>query len=86
MAQWRKWLLFAVGIMMLTIFFGGIVLFPDAPVHECNSLTGYCGKQGQIRTAADFHWFQVWQVTLFAVWVPGSIAIWFLKYFKRGHP
>jgi hypothetical protein len=67
---------------MLAIFFGGIALYPDAPLHECSGISGYCGKQGQPHTAADYHRFMVWQTALFVTWPIGFIAIAILKWIK----
>ena len=51
-----------VAIMLASIamiwFVGGFVLFPDMPIHPCG--VGYCGKQGQPRTALDFERYRIW--------------------------
>ena len=47
-------------------FIGGMVLFPDAPIHQCG--LGYCGKQGQAHTKQDFEAFQLWENFMMVGW------------------
>ena len=76
-----------VGVM-LTWFFGGILLYSDAPIHLCNPRAnylytvhpdGYCGKQGQPHTALDFQRFTLWQDVLFWLWPLGMCALIILR-------
>ena len=66
-----------IAIGMAIVFFYGIARFPDAPIHEC--ATGFCGKQGQAHTIADYHAFSVWQTTIFIVWPIGLIFLTLLQ-------
>ncbi len=78
------WLGRAVLAVMAVYFFGGLAMFPDAPIHRCeegrnyayaNHPGGFCGKQGQAHTAADFRRFEVWQNNLFWLWAIGMPTI-----------
>src|SRR5579862_5283819 len=73
-------------IMAAVFFYGG--RFPDAPIHPCvegrNYLIkyhpdGYCGKQGQPRTADEYHAFEIWSKTMMIVWPLGIGALIFLR-------
>ncbi|HEV2162533.1 MAG TPA: hypothetical protein VGR52_09925 [Stellaceae bacterium] len=65
-----------VVLVMFATFGYGLVLFPDAPLKRCVGAhaSGYCGKNGQLYTAADYATFTTWQTTLFIVW-PVGLAI-----------
>lgn len=88
----RRVLIWFVGVIMAIWFFGGFLLFPDAPIGPCGPNTrylysnhpfGYCGKQGQSHTATDFHRFTIWQDTLIFLWPLGLGALFLLN---RGLP
>jgi len=73
-----------VGCIMAIWFFGGLFLFPDAPIDRCQPEThylysthpyGYCGKQGQSHSAADFDRFNIWQDILLFLWPLGMGAL-----------
>jgi hypothetical protein len=77
-------LISVIGMIMVVWFVGGLLLFPDAPIHLCDPSTqyfyhdhpfGYCGKQGQSHTTVDFHRFQVWETALLCLWPSGMLAI-----------
>ena len=55
---------------------GGLVLFPDGPIHACAS--GYCGKQGQPRTLQDFGRYRIWEGGLGFGWPGVMLAAWWL--------
>lgn len=95
----RKLLMSLIAVVMLTWFFSGIVRFPDSPIHPCrtdpghlyvNSQSAYCGKQGQARTLSDFRLFQLWEVGVSSMWLPGMIVLvalgWGLPQGKRWTP
>ncbi len=76
-------------VFMCAWFFGGsFVLFPDSPIEKCDSNAdyyykvhpdGYCGKQGQDHTEADFRRFNIWEHTLLVVWPLGIGLVWLLQ-------
>jgi hypothetical protein len=68
-------LTYVIATAMVAIFFYGAVRLRDAPIHEC--ATGYCGKQGQPHTVADYRAFSAWQTTFFIVWPLGLAALYF---------
>jgi hypothetical protein len=70
-------LTYVIVIGMGTIFLYGAVRFRNAPIHEC--ATGYCGKQGQPHTVADYRAFSVWETTFFIVWPLGLAVLYFLQ-------
>ena len=58
-------------------FFLGVGRFRDGPIHPCEKDVqylyhyhpyGYCGKQGQSHTAADFEHYQEWEDVIFVLW------------------
>lgn len=70
---------------MLTWFFAGFIMYPDAPIRFCSEngtpcVTATCqpdsyyGKGGRVHSAADFHRFQIWQDGLFVIWPIGIVA------------
>ena len=84
----RQLLTYLIMGAMLSWFAWGMIKFPDAPIHLCDSATdylypdhpmGFCGKQGQSHTAEDFRLFDMWQRTLLWVWVPGLAAVALLR-------
>ncbi|KJC35881.1 hypothetical protein UP09_32435 [Bradyrhizobium sp. LTSP885] len=70
-------LTYVIAIVMGAVFFYGMVRFPDAPLHEC--ATGFCGKQGQPHTIADYRAFNAWQTTLFVIWPFGLVSLYLLQ-------
>jgi hypothetical protein len=76
----RSWRRLATGLLvtvMFTWFFGGLLLFPDAPIKPCGN--SYCGKQGQHRSQIDYIRFSEWQNTLFILWPLGMGALFLLR-------
>jgi hypothetical protein len=65
---------FAIGVAW---FFGGIILFPDAPIQRCG--TGYCGKQHQAHTQRDLEHFNIWENGLMFGWPLMIVAAWWLQ-------
>jgi hypothetical protein len=63
---------------MLATFGYGIVRFPDGPIHPC-AKHGYCGKQGQPHSQADFKAFDHWESALKWGWLPGMAALYLLN-------
>jgi hypothetical protein len=61
-------------------FVYGLIRYPDLPIRECPS--GYCGKQGQPRTAAEYRAFNTWQITLMIGFPIGIAAMLFLQHKK----
>jgi hypothetical protein len=57
------------------MYFVGVTIYPDAPLHECAPPSGYCGKAGQDRTAADYYGFMVWRISVILTLVVGLIGI-----------
>ena len=77
MSNVRKLAAGTIVVLMLGFFFYGVARFPDAPIHSCQA-HGYCGKQGQPHTYADFKAFEFWQTTCFSIWPVGLIALFLL--------
>ncbi len=71
---------------MGVLFCYGWFRYPDGPLHPCTGPTGYCGKQGQPHTFAEYQAFELWQTTLFVVWPVGMLALFLLnrKKSRRG--
>ena len=64
--QKTRSLSYCIGLVMVVLFVYGLIRYPDLPIRECPS--GYCGRQGQPHTAAEYNAFKIWQTTLFIVW------------------
>ena len=62
---------------VVVLFVYGLIRYPDLPIRECPS--GYCGKQGQPHTAAEYRAFNAWQITLMIGWPIGIAALLFLQ-------
>ena len=65
---------------LLTYIIGLVFRYPDLPIRECPS--GYCGKEGQPHTAAEYRAFNAWQITLMIGWPIGIAAMLFLQHEK----
>jgi predicted secreted protein len=72
-----------IAMIMAAWFIGGIALHPDG-VQRCDQNIdyyyayhpfGYCGKQGQSHTEAEFRQFEIWRTVLFCLWPLGLAAI-----------
>jgi len=74
---WRRSVSIVVMVVMGVWFFGGMYLYPDAPLHVCAE-HGYCGKQGQPHTQKEFEDFTVWENALQWGWPIGMIALFLL--------
>ena len=72
---------YCIGLVMVVLFVYGLIRYPDLPIRECPS--GYCGRQGQPHTAAEYNAFSIWQTTLFIVWPVGMLIMLLLQ---RGKP
>ena len=72
---------YLIGLVMIVLFVYGLIRYPDLPIRECPS--GYCGRQGQPHTAAEYNAFSIWQTTLFIVWPIGMLIMLLLQ---RGKP
>jgi hypothetical protein len=70
-------LAYTIGLALVVLFVYGLIRYPDLPIRECPS--GYCGKQGQPHTAAEYHAFNAWQITLMIVWPIGIAVMLFLQ-------
>ena len=88
----RKTLTALIATVMFTWFFGGLALYPDAPIHQCGPSTnylyqlhpdGYCGKQGQPHNAHDYAHFRVWEGVLGWLYPIGIGALALLQMEKR---
>src|SRR6266576_5940636 len=64
---------YCIGLVMVVLFVYGLIRYPDLPIRECPS--GYCGRQGQPHTAAEYNAFKIWQTTLFIVWPIGMLIM-----------
>jgi hypothetical protein len=78
---WRRVITALLGSVMLAWFFGGMYLYPDAPLHPCAS-NGFCGKQGQPHSRLEFEHFMMWQSTLTWLWPTGMIVLAMLNWEK----
>jgi hypothetical protein len=67
----------AVSNRVVVLFVYGLIRYPDLPIRECPS--GYCGKQGQPHTAAEYSAFNAWQIALMIGWPIGIAALLFLQ-------
>src|SRR5258707_15532677 len=79
--QKTRSLSYCIGLVMVVLFVYGLIRYPDLPIRECPS--GYCGRQGQPHTAAEYNAFKIWQTTLFIVWPIGMLTLLLLQ---RGGP
>ena len=95
MKRLRKVLMIGVVTIMFSAGGYGLVRFPDSPIHKCGAEAnylyrvhpyGYCGKQGQSRTAADYASFERWQNTMFVIWPVGLLALAVLQILTRRFP
>ncbi len=68
-----------IGLTMVTIFFYGWFRYPDAPLHACGGAMGFCGKQGQPHSLAEYRAFMVWQTSLLIIWPSGMMASFLLN-------
>jgi hypothetical protein len=84
----------AAGILITLIAISGVFLvrFPDGPVHRCiagrhylyeQHPDGFCGKQGQARTEADYAAFKHWGTTLELAWPLGMLLLLSLDRYGR---
>lgn len=71
-----------IGAIMLVTFAYGLVFFPDGPLHECAE-HGYCGKQGQPHTVAEYSAYLTWERAILIVWPLGFLALYFLDRNKQ---
>ena len=81
MNGWRKWLGTIIMVFMAIEFVYGMVRFFDGPLHEC--ATGFCGKQGQPHTAAEYHAYMIWQTVMLITWPLGMLTLLLLGRFIR---
>ena len=72
-----QFLAYIIGLVMVVLFVYGLIRYPDLPIRECAS--GYCGKQGQPHTAAEYRAFNAWRITLVIGWPIGIAALLFLQ-------
>jgi hypothetical protein len=63
-----------VACAMLVVFFYGAIRFSDGPIHQCAE-HGFCGKQQQPHSLADYQAFITWQDTLFIIWPIGMVLL-----------
>lgn len=80
---WTDVLGAAIALIMGSLFFYGWFRYPDAPIYKCSGGVGYCGKQGQPHSRADYQAFELWQTVLFILWPVGMLAMFFLGRGKR---
>jgi hypothetical protein len=73
-------LTYIIGVVMVVLFAYGLIRYPDLPIRECSS--GYCGRQGQSHTSAEYRAFNAWQITLMIGWPIGMAAMLFLQHEK----
>jgi hypothetical protein len=71
---------YIIGLVIVALFVYGLIRYPDLPIRECPS--GYCGRQGQPRTAAEYRAFNAWQITLMIGFPIGIAAMLFLQHKK----
>jgi hypothetical protein len=77
-----KWLAAVqIGVMapLVAVFVYGMIFFSDGPIRPCE--TGFCGKGGTVRTAADYHDFMVWEHTMLVTWgigLPIHFGLWWI--------
>src|SRR6476620_9007383 len=75
--QKTRSLSYCIALVMVVLFVYGLIRYPDLPIRECPS--GYCGRQGQPHTAAEYNAFSRWQTTLFIVWPIGMLTLLLLQ-------
>jgi hypothetical protein len=75
---WRGLASASVALIMFLVFYYGVFVYPDSPIDPCSGPTGYCGKQGQPHSLAEYQDFAHWQTTLSIVWPVGMLALAFL--------
>jgi hypothetical protein len=59
-----------VGVMA-PLFIYGFVAFPDGPIELCQNVVGFCGKQGQKHSEADYRAYNAWETAMLFVWPTG---------------
>jgi len=74
MQRLRKIFSTIVMAYMILLFSYGLLRYPDAPIHPCGT-SGFCGKQGQPHTEADYRQFLVWDSLLAWTWMPGLLVL-----------
>ncbi len=83
-----KTLLALLGVVWAAWFVGGVIVFPDGPLHRCTPYEtykfsyqpySYCGKQGQSRSEVDFRNYEVWQISVFLLPAAGMITAGLLR-------
>ena len=79
--EWNRLAEIAIVAIMFVSFFYGIIRFPDGPLHPC--ATGYCGKQGQFRTASDYSHYELWSHSILIIWPAGMLGLWLLRRGQR---
>lgn len=65
--------------VMAAVFILGLALYPDNPIHPCDGPGGYCGKQGQPHTVANYNGFRLWERTILIVWPLGFLGFGLLQ-------
>ncbi len=73
MQKLRLLLTWCIVAVMGVWFVGGMVRFPDSPIHPC--ATGFCGKQGQPHTENDYRLHGIWSRVLLIGWPTGMLAL-----------
>lgn len=70
----------------------GFIRFPDGPIHACvpgrayavkQHPEGYCGKQGQPHTLADYRSYREWTTAMLVGWPFGLVLLIILHYANR---
>ena len=72
-AKMRGIVAIAIVASTLCIFFVGMERFADGPIRPCG-VNQYCGKQGQLHSAADYAAFRRWETTTLLLWPFNMLA------------
>lgn len=84
LSTFEKWakkyaahLLRVIFIAVALLWIHGVYFYPDAPIFKCGD--GYCGKQHQAHTRAEFSAFYEWQSFYFLAFSFGFLTLCYLK-------
>jgi len=69
--------IFKGGFLASILAFGLVYLvqFPDEPIRPCHGPGGFCGKQGQPHTAADYIRYRDWTMAHLIFVALGAIGL-----------
>jgi hypothetical protein len=73
----RKWPSRVIFGVMALYFFGGFLVYPNAPYRQCAG--GYCDKAGRHHTVVEYRHQKLWEIGLVCLWPTGILALYLLN-------